>query len=113
MSLSLRRILRTNRNAEDPRSSLEDDRPPSYTVIDTMALTHSGSADSPNDRAWNVSVGPHSAMLPDETEPSLMDIFGAAETSDSRYSKRPSGKFKFCPPTSHLCEFISILPDLC
>ena len=54
--MSLRRFLQTNPNAEDARSSLEDDRPPSYTFIDTVALTHTGSADSPNDRARNVSL---------------------------------------------------------
>ena len=98
--MSLRRFLQTNPNAEDARSSLEDDRPPSYTFIDRMALTHTGSADSPNDRARNVSLpGRDSVMLLDETESSLTGL-GTAETSNvatPRYGKRPSasGKFKF------------------
>ena len=110
----MRRLFSTNRNAGDARSSLEDDRPPSYSLIDTMAPMHTVSVDSPNDRAWNVSVGrgPASVMLPNETEPSLMNTLGFAETSDvaaPRYSKHPSGS----SPTSHLYEFVSILPDLC
>ena len=81
-----------NGNAEAARSPLENDRPPSYT-FDTMAPMHTDSADSPNNRAPSVSVGRDSVMLPDEAESSLTDTgtLGVAETSEVRYSKRPSG----------------------
>ena len=122
--MSQRRFLLTNPNAEDARSSLEDDRLPSYTFIDTMALTHPGS---PNDRAQDVNLlGPDFVMLFNETEFSLASTLGIPETSDvatppyvinssesslagtlgiaetsdavtPRYGKRPSagGKFMF------------------
>ena len=95
--MSLRQFLPTNPKAEAAQSSLpvENDRPPSYT----------DGADSPNDRtrAQNVSLpGRDSVMLPDETKSSPTDTVrvGVAETSEvttPRYSKRPSGKFKFFP----------------
>ena len=55
---------------------------------------HTDGADSPNNRAPNVSVvGRDSVMLPDEAESLLTDTgtLGVAETSEVRYSKRPSG----------------------
>ena len=89
--MSLRRFLPTNRNTEAARSSLESDRPPTYTsnVAD--------DADSLNDRMRALSGSDSvTVTLPNEIESSLTD--GVAETSEKatpRYSKHPSGKFKF------------------
>ena len=64
-------------------------------------------ASSLNDRMRALSAGSDSVTLPDEIESSLAltDTFGA-ETSKvatpRRYSKRPSGKFKFSPHFSFL-----------
>ena len=71
--MSLRRLLPTNRTGtETARSTLENDRTPTYTI----------------------QPGRDSVMLPDKTAPT--DALGVAETSDSvvatpQYSKRPSG----------------------
>ena len=75
--MSLRRLLPTNRTGtETARSTLENDRTPTYTSNDT------------------IQPGRDSVMLPDKTAPT--DALGVAETSDSvvatpQYSKRPSG----------------------
>ena len=102
--MSLRRLLPTTRNAEAARNPLENDRTPTYTSNNTI---HTDSS----------VPGRDSVMLPDEIESSLTNSLGIAETSEvatprigPRYSKRPSGKFN---PSTHLCEFVSILPDLC
>ena len=95
--MSMRQFSSTNRNAEAAWSSLENVRPPAYTTVATAPTgthTDSDSVDSPNDRmgAQNVSLpgcDSKSVMLPDETP---TDTRGVAETSDSRYSKRPSDK---------------------
>ena len=124
--MSLRRLLPTNRKAEvDRRNSLalENDRRTTYTsntiITAVTAPRNTYGADSSNDRMRprNLNVpllsGRDSVTLPVldelETESSLTDTLGDAETSEvaypsPRYSKRPSGKFKFSL-TSHLYEF--------
>ena len=81
--------ISTNRNAEADRTN---------TSNVTMAPTHTLSGRDPN-----------------ETEFSLEDTLGVAETSKlapSKYSKRASGKFKFSPIL--ICvNIVSILPNLC
>ena len=111
--MSLPRRLPTNRKAEVDRSSRENDRTPTYTSNVTTAPTHRMTA-------RNVSVpvlsGRDSVMVPDETRSSLTDILGVAETSEvatPRYSKRPSGNFKFSPSLLICMNFVSILSDLC
>ena len=91
--MSLRRLLQKNRNAKAARSPLENDRPPSYTSNVTI---HTDGANSPNDRirARHVSLPGRDSVLPDETESSLTNTLGVADTSvvaTPRYSKRPSG----------------------
>ena len=74
---------------------LENDRTTTYTSIDTTAPTHNLQSSG-------------SETLPEETESLFVDTLGVVEKSEvatPSYSKRPSGKFKFFPPTSHLCEF--------
>ena len=93
--MSLRRYL-TNRNAEPEaaRSSLENDRPPTtYTSI----VTDSG--DSLNDRMRTLSGSDSVTLLPDETETLRTTDTSESEvaTPSPRYSKRPSGEFKFSP----------------
>ena len=106
--MSLRRFLQINRNAEAARSPLENDSTPTHTSNITMAHAYTDGADSPSDRirARNVNMpGRDSEMLPDKTESSLTDTLGIAGTSKvatPRYSKRPSGKFKFSPHFSFL-----------
>ena len=92
-AMSLRRLLQKNRNAKAARSPLENDRPPSYTSNVTI---HTDGANSPNDRirARHVSLPGRDSVLPDETESSLTNTLGVADTSvvaTPRYSKRPSG----------------------
>jgi hypothetical protein len=81
------------------RSSQTNDRPPNTSNV-TKAPTHS-------------LPGRDSVRHLNETESSLTETLGVAETSEiaaPNYSKR-AGRFGFSP-TSHLCESISILPDL-
>ena len=91
--MSLRRFLPKNRNTEAAQSSLKNNGPLSYTsnVPD--------GADSLNDRMRALSAGSDSVTLPDEIESSLAltDTFGAetSKVATPRYSKLPSGKFKF------------------
>jgi hypothetical protein len=74
--MSLRRFLPTNRKAEADQSSLENDRLPTYTP--------------------NVTTTPTHTLPGRDSESSLADTLGVAETSEiatPNYSKRPSGKF--------------------
>ena len=109
----LRRFFQTNRDAEADRSSLENDRTPTYTSNVTTAPTHTDGVDRLSDRtrAWNVSdlSGCDSVTLP-ESSGSPTDTLGV---TTPRYSKRPSGKFKFFPPVLICVDVVSILPDLC
>ena len=116
---SLRIFLPTNRNAdsEAAQSSLETDR----SLAPTYTSNVTDNANNLNDRMRTLP-GSDSVTLPDEilveyslrttkdTPASESEVVAA--TPSPRYSKRPSGQFKF-PLTSHFCEFVSILPDLC
>ena len=79
--MSLRRNLPTNREDEADRSSLENDKTPTYTgtsnITSTTPPTHnlSGRDSLP-------------VRLPDETKPPLTDTL----VLNLNYSKRPSGK---------------------
>ena len=109
--MSLRRFLPKNRNTEPARSSLENDRPPTYPSNIT------DSADSLNDRMRALSGSDSVTLVSDKIESSLTDTLGVAETSEvatpRRFSKRLSGKFKFHPSLLICVNFVSILPDLC
>ena len=77
--------------------SRKHDRTPAYTanVTTALALTHT-------------LTGCDSVRLLNETESSPSDTLGVAEKSEVAtpiYGKRPSDRFKFFLPTSHLCEF--------
>ena len=89
----------TNRDAETDRSSLGNDRTPTYSNV-TRAPSHT-------------LAGRDSETPPDRTESSLTDTIGVTEKSKvatTNYSKRPS----VSPPTPILIRmnFVSILSDL-
>ena len=93
----LRRYFSKNRNAEVDRSSLGEDRSPTYASNITTAPSYT-------------LPGRDYVRQSDETESSLSDTIGVAEKSKvatTNYSKRlpVSGS----SPNSHSCEFVSIL----
>jgi hypothetical protein len=87
-----RRVTELEGQLEAIRSSLEtrSDRTPTYTSNVTTAPTHS-------------QPGRDSVRQPNETESSLTETLGGAETSSkvktpsANYSKRSSGRFRFSP----------------
>ena len=93
--MSLRRFLPKNRKTEAAQSSLQNDRQPTYTS--NVQVNDSADSDSLSNRMRALSGSDAvSATLFDETESSLTDTLGVAETSEkatlrSNYSKRPSG----------------------
>ena len=96
--MSLRRFLPKYHNTGAARSSLKNDRPSSYT----SNVAHGANILNDRMRALSVSDSESASVtLLDKVESSLTDTFGIAETSEvatpRRYSKRPSGKFKFFP----------------
>ena len=100
VSQQIAELSRRVTELEVNRSSVESDRTPTHLNV-TTASTHS-------------LPGRDSERQPNETESSLTETLGIAETSNVAtpsvdYSKRrPSGRFGFSP----ISHFISILPDL-
>jgi chlorite dismutase len=93
-----RRVTELEGQLEAIRSSLEtrSDRTPTYTSNVTKAPTHS-------------LPGRDSVRQLNETESSLTETLGVAETSQvatpsANYSKRPYSRFRFSS-LSQLCEF--------
>jgi hypothetical protein len=81
-----RRLTIVEGQLEAYRSSLETDRTPTYTSNVTTAPPHS-------------LPGRDSVRQPNETESSLTETLGVAETSEvatpsANYSKRPYGRFR-------------------
>ena len=72
------RLFPTTREIEADQNSLETDTHTSTGDVTALTLSDPGR---------------DSVRLP------------LAGIEDATYSKRPSGKFKFSPHTSHLCEF--------
>ena len=112
-TMSLRRFLTKIRNAEADQSSMENDRPHSYTSSVTTAPSHTlpGRVSQPENSFTDTTAPSH--ILPGRASVwhSLTNTLGVEESqiATTDYSKRMSVSH----PNSLICvNFISILSDL-